>query len=105
MITYERDDDREVVRFIGELDDTGILALESALDHKLLPLDSQVVVDLTQCRVILSVGIAVLVRAYKERGRRFRVVVLDGSLVFRILDMVGVTPLFVDIIPRLDSTG
>lgn len=105
MIMYERVDGRDVVRFIGELDELGVVALEAALTLKVLPVDAQVVVDLTQCRVILSIGIAVLVRAYKQRGQRFRVVVIDGSLAFRILDMVGVTTLFVDVIPRLDSTG
>ena len=79
------------IRVRGELDLAAAPELEKAIERA-ADYD-RVVISLEECEFIDSTGIAVIVRAYKERksdGRRLAACAPDGQ-VRRVLDLTGLS--------------
>jgi anti-sigma B factor antagonist len=80
-----------VVRVIGEVDLASAPSMRAAL--RALPADASVAVDLSDCSLIDSVGIGLLIggaRRVRDAGGRMVVVAPRGGLVRRMLDICRV---------------
>ena len=100
VLVRDGSDDLEIVQVFGDLD----LACADELESMVQQLGSQhhgpaVAVNLTACHYLDSTILSVFVRAAREFGTRFALVVPDKSPAHRILEIVGL-----DMVLHVDET-
>lgn len=93
----------EVVHVVGDVDRHNVCELEEVLD-RVLHLYRDVIIDLTQCRYIGSLGVRLLLRARQRCGGTFETLVRPASSTARQLSRARVDELLgVRYAPRVYS--
>lgn len=90
----------EVLHVVGEVDMSSAPAFEAALKSA-ATFGKPVVIDLRECTYLDSSGLSVLVRTMKRYHVPFRAIVLEGSSVERVFNIVDFSQfLQIDVIGR-----
>jgi anti-anti-sigma factor len=88
LARVEREGEVAVIAVTGEFDHAGGVEFGAALDDA-LALEAPLIVDLEHCEFIDSIGMALLVRAYRGAEHGFALAA-SGPQVHRVLDLIGI---------------